>query len=145
MTQAAAKASVVVRCLAKAADFSVVLLLNAFLPVVVGALLGFIYMLVHDGMFSGQSIGKRLFRLKVMHVKNDLPCTIRESAVRNAPLGVATFFAIIPFWGWILAVLVGIPLVAIEIYLMVTRPGGHRLGDVMADTVVVEAGARPKR
>lgn len=59
--------------------------------------------------------------------------------IRNAPIGVATFFGIIPFWGWIILVLLGIPLLALEVYLMVTLANGGRLGDVMADTHVVEA------
>lgn len=102
-------------------------------------MLGFIYTLVHDGLHHGQSLGKWLFQLKVVHLKDNEVCTVRESVIRNAPLGVATFFGIIPFWGWIILVLLGIPLVALEVYLMMTLENGGRLGDVMADTRVVEA------
>ncbi len=132
------KTAVLTRCFAKGIDFSIVLLLNAVLPHVVGALLGFLYMLVHDGLFKGQSPGKRFFHLNVLHTKSRQVCSYRDSAIRNSPLGVATFFAIIPFWGWILLVLVGVPLVTLEIYLMATRADGYRLGDIMADTQVVE-------
>lgn len=129
--------TVFTRCLAKSIDLCVVLFLNSILSNVVGALLGFIYMLIHDGLFSGQSLGKRVFKLKSVSVHTRLPCGYRESAIRNAPIGIATFFAIIPFWGWILAIIVGIPVVVLEIYLMATRDKGQRLGDVMADTEIV--------
>ena len=59
-----------------------------------------------------------------MNLKTNEVCTLRESVIRNAPLGVAIFFGIIPFWGWIILVLLGIPLVALEIYLMMTLENG---------------------
>lgn len=133
------KVGTLTRCIAKGVDLCVIFLLSIVLPYPVGVLLGFFYTLVHDGIKDGQSLGKRLFHLKVIHLKDHKPCTLRESVIRNSPLGVATFFAIIPFWGWIILVLLGVPLVALEIYLMLTQPNGGRLGDVMADTKVVEA------
>jgi hypothetical protein len=54
-------------------------------------------------------------------------------------VGLCTFFAIIPIWGWIILFLVGIPLMAIEIYLLARVETRQRLGDVMADTEVVVA------
>lgn len=137
-TGSAAGVAVTTRCIAKAIDVGVIVVMSIVLPSPAGVFLGFLYMLVHDGLFRGQSPGKRICGLRVVHIKNDAPCTIRESAIRNAPLGVATFFAIIPFWGWIVAILLGIPLVALEMYLMLRLEGGGRLGDVMADTRVVE-------
>jgi hypothetical protein len=66
-----------------------------------------------------------------MHLKN--------VALRNLPVGVATFFQIIPVLGWILLVFIGVPLMAFEIWLMIRIPGSHRLGDVLGDTEVVSA------
>ena len=133
-----AKISTLTRCIAKGIDLGVIIMLSLILPPA-GAFLGFLYTLTHDGLYKGQSLGKYIFQLKVIHLKNDEPCTLRESMIRNATLGVATFFGIIPFWGWIILIVLGIPLVALEIYLMVTLENGGRLGDVMADTRVVEA------
>lgn len=133
------KVSTLTRCIAKGIDLCLIFLLSIVLPYPVGVLLGFIYTLIHDGIKDGQSLGKRLFHLKVVHLPERHACTIRESAIRNAPLGVATLFGIIPFWGWIILILLGIPLVALEIYLMLTQANGGRLGDVMADTKVIEA------
>jgi uncharacterized RDD family membrane protein YckC len=134
------------RVIAKLADLFLVLLIGgivgAILPRPLGSLLGFAYSLVADGMrfgpFRGQSVGKKLMRLRVVNVKSGHPASIRDSVLRNAPVGVATFFAIIPLWGWLILVLIGLPLMIMEIYLMVTVEAGHRLGDVMGDTEVVE-------
>ena len=133
------KASTILRFLAKLVDLLCVLIPSVFLPYPVGVLLGFLYTLVHDGIFQGRSIGKRFFKLQVLIVEEDgktKPCDYRQSVIRNATLGVATFFAIIPFWGWILLVLLGLPLVLLESYLMIRDPKGLRLGDVMAETQV---------
>lgn len=140
-----AKVSTLTRCVAKGIDICAIFLLAIILPYPVGVLLGFMYTLVHDGIHNGQSLGKWLFHLKVMNLKTNEPCTLRESVIRNAPLGVATFFGIIPFWGWIILVLLGIPMVTLEVYLMMTLANGGRLGDVMADTCVVEAPRPPKK
>lgn len=133
------KVSTLNRCLAKGVDLFVIFFLSLVLPYPLGVLLGFVYTMIHDGIRQGQSLGKWLFHLKVIHLKDNQPCTLRESIIRNSPLGVATFFGIIPFWGWIILLVLGIPLVALEIYLMMTLEHGGRLGDIMADTKVVEA------
>lgn len=72
-----------------------------------------------------------------LRVRDRRSASIRASVLRNAPVGVATFFAIIPVWGWIILGIVGIPLMIMEVYLMMTVETGHRLGDVMADTEVI--------
>ena len=70
-------------------------------------------------------------------VKERVPASIKASILRNAPVGVATFFAIIPVWGWIILGIIGIPLMVMEVYLMATVETGLRLGDVMGDTEVI--------
>jgi uncharacterized membrane protein len=137
------KASVLQRVLAKTVDLLLVFTLAAVLPYPVGPLAGFIYSLVADGVkifkFPGQSVGKKLFKLKVVQLVNGerKPPSLKASVLRNAPVGIATFFAIIPIWGWLILGLVGIPLMIMEIYLMLSVEQGHRLGDVMGDTEVV--------
>ncbi len=137
------KVSVANRVLAKLLDLAFVIVLVQVLPYPVGPLLGFLYSLVADGLpsrkFPGQSLGKRLLKLKVIHRVTRQPATLRDSAVRNAPVGVATFFAFIPVWGWLVLIVIGVPLMMVEVYLMLTVASGHRLGDVMGDTEVVEA------
>ncbi len=137
------KVSVVNRVAAKFIDIFVVILLAAIIPRPMGPLLGFFYSIFGDGInigtFRGQSIGKKLLRLQVMNTVQKRPVNWQDSAIRNTPVGVATFFAIIPIWGWLILALIGIPLMIMEIYLMVSVETGHRLGDVMGDTEVIEA------
>ena len=136
------KVSVVNRVIAKSIDIFIIFILAAILPYPVGPLLGFFYSIFGDGMnfgaFRGQSVGKKLIRLQVRSTITKKPGTWRESAIRNTPVGVATFFGIIPIWGWLILGLIGIPLMVMEIYLMLSVETGHRLGDVMGDTEVVE-------
>lgn len=115
--------------------------MNVVLPHPVGVLLGLLYTLFQDALIKeaggGQSLGKKFLKLRVHCKEGPGPLSLRESAIRNSPLAVAQFFAIIPFWGWIILVLLGVPLVLMEIYLMKNKPNGERLGDVMAETEVL--------
>lgn len=130
------------RVFAKLIDLSLVTFLAAFVLYPVGPLMGFLYSLLGDGMqkgpFRGQSLGKKLMGLQVLHTLRQEPANYRDSMFRNAPVGVATFFGFIPVWGWLILGLIGVPLMVIEIYLMLRIEKGHRLGDVMADTEVIE-------
>ncbi len=136
------KTSVINRVAAKLIDLALVISVAAILPYPLGPLVGFAYSLLADGIvykgIAGQSVGKRVLKLQVLNKDTHKPATYRESALRNAPVGVATFFAIIPVWGWLILGLIGMPLMAMEIYLMLTVESGHRLGDVMGETEVVE-------
>lgn len=129
------------RVLAKVIDLVLAFLVASILPNFIGPFLGFIYTLVADGLdfgtLSGQSLGKKVMDLQVRSTRTNRPCTYRESVIRNSPVGFVTFFSVIPFWGWLIAGFVGIPLLAIELYLMLKAESAHRLGDVMADTEVV--------
>lgn len=134
------------RVTAKFVDLAVVMVLSAMLYYPFGPLFGFLYSLFADALplkrFSGQSFGKKILKLKVISLKPGATAntriTYRDSMWRNAPVGVATFFALIPIWGWAILALIGFPLMIVEIYLLVRAPRGQRLGDVMADTEVVE-------
>src|ERR1700747_3239557 len=147
------KASVLHRVFAKAIDLTLVWLLTWALPVLypVGPLIGFLYSLSADslkfGSHQSQSVGKRIMRLQtvsqIRHTSDGMrePCNLKESIYRNAPVGVATFFALIPFWGWLGMIFVGVPLMVMEVYLMLSVEAGHRLGDVMGDSEVIPSTA----
>ncbi|MEK6707150.1 MAG: RDD family protein [Bdellovibrionota bacterium] len=136
------KAKVGNRVVAKVIDLVLVVTVAVMLPYPLGPLLGFLYSLVADGLsfkpFQGQSVGKKIMRLKVINMITKKPASLRDSVLRNSPVGVATFFAIIPVWGWLILGIVGIPLMVMEVYLMLSVESGHRLGDVMGDTEVIE-------
>jgi uncharacterized RDD family membrane protein YckC len=136
------KVSILFRLMAKMIDLLCVFILAMVLPYPVGPLLGFVYSLLSDGMnfwrFRGQSLGKKLMRLQTIKTTTQAPASWVESLYRNTPIGIATFFGIIPVWGWLMLCVIGVPLLMMEIYLMLSAETGHRLGDVMADTEVVE-------
>jgi uncharacterized RDD family membrane protein YckC len=140
--QSHAKVSVLNRIAAKAIDLLFVFILATLLPYPIGFFLGFLYSLLADGIqfknFHGQSLGKKLMKLQVVNVATQKPATFKDSVLRNTPVGVATFFGIIPIWGWIILGIIGVPLMVMEVYLMLTVETGHRLGDVMGDTEVIE-------
>ena len=133
-------ASVQKRVFAKFIDLLIVLFLGFIWRGGPGSILGFFYSIVADGLplksLSGQSLGKKLMHLRVMSGSG--PGTLKTSVVRNAPVGLVTFFMIIPFWGWLLAALIGIPLCLIEVSLIVRAERHQRLGDVMSESVVIE-------
>lgn len=129
-----AKVNVFSRIAAKMIDLLLGMFIGAvpILPYPLGPLLGFAYSLFGDGIqkgaFSGQSVGKKLMKLRVVRKGTQTPASWRDSALRNSPVGVATFFAIIPIWGWIILILIGLPLMIMEIYLMLSVETGQRLG-----------------
>jgi uncharacterized RDD family membrane protein YckC len=136
------KVHVVNRVIAKLLDFLIVFALAIGFPYPIGPLLGFIYSILADGVnfktFHGQSVGKKVMKLEVRSKVRGKPANWRDSILRNTPIGVVTFFAIIPVWGWLILVVIGVPVVLMEIYLMLRGEKGNRLGDVMADTEVIE-------
>jgi uncharacterized RDD family membrane protein YckC len=73
------------------------------------------YFLLSDALPNGQSIGKILLKIKVVHKKTMAPCSLVQSFLRNItfPLGIFDWFFI--FFG-----------------------SHRRLGDFMASTVVIK-------
>jgi uncharacterized membrane protein len=136
------RAPVLNRVVAKGIDIFLIIVMATILPGLIGPPLGIIYSLLADGitykMFHSQSVGKKVVGLQVRSLVSKGPGSYRDSAVRNSPIAFVTLFACIPVAGWLIAFLVGIPLILIEIYLMVRVETGYRLGDVMADTEVIQ-------
>ena len=131
-------ASLQSRLFAKFIDLLIVFMLARMIGTT-GAVLGFVYSLVADGLplekLRGQSLGKKWVGIRVVD-HDGRPAGLRTSVIRNLPVGFVTFLMIIPFWGWILSALVGIPLGLIELSLIARAEQHQRLGDVMADSLV---------
>lgn len=108
----------------------------------IGPILAAIYLLAADGLVHGQSIGKRLFGVRAMVRPppggRGRPAGYRESVLRNAPFALAALF-----WGvlyfWIVLLIVGVPILAYEAWRAWKDPLGLRMGDLFADTQVVDA------
>jgi uncharacterized RDD family membrane protein YckC len=84
------------------------------IAVVIGGILFFSYFLFADG-FKGQSVAKRILKMKVINIHTGIPCSLMCSFVRNI-MGVLGFF------DWIFIFFGNVP---------------RRLGDMAAGTVVV--------
>ncbi len=138
------------RAVARVLDLMLMFALALILPGVLGPIVAFTYSLCGDAMshlpvfrekltqYPGQSLGKIALGVRVIEIEGAESLTLKRSAIRNLPFGLMTFFLLIPLWGWLIAFLVGVPLIALEAYLMIRVPRGQRLGDAMAGTEVVE-------
>src|SRR3989338_407599 len=124
------------RLIAKAIDLSIVLICSPFFYPL-GLMIGTFYLMISDSIQNGQSVGKKFIGFAVVSLEDGKPCSAKQSLTRNLPLIIPCVLMIIPLWGWILALLLGIPLVILETYLLFKLDSGHRLGDVMADTTVI--------
>lgn len=129
------------RYLAKFIDLLLVLALAKLDRVFgfIAPLIGMTYILISDGLSQGRSLGKNLVGLQVV-IERDilLPCNFKHSTLRNLPIGVVVLFLVIPFWGWVLFFTLGLVILGVEAYQIYQDPGGLRLGDLIAETRVLE-------
>ena len=132
------------RFIAKGIDFFIVGFIWTFLSFIDASFLGMFagigYLLIADGFFEGQSLGKKIIKLKVMVIKDDQPvkCTYKSSILRNAILAVIMFSSI-PIIGWFILAPLGVLIIAIEAYFAYTDEKNRRIGDVLAGTFVEDA------
>ncbi len=131
------KADLTLRALARIADFSLAFVLARTAPQV-GPILAAFYLLVADGLMSGQSVGKRIFGVRTVLVPRRVPAGYHESVLRNAPFALIAIFWAVPLL-WPLLLVAGVPIVGFEAYMIFTDRLGIRIGDIFADTQVVDA------
>jgi uncharacterized RDD family membrane protein YckC len=137
------KADLTLRALARLVDLALAFAV-AHVGREAGPALAALYLLTADGLMQGQSIGKRLFGVRVMVLPprpatRGVPAGYRESVLRNAPFALAGLFYGLTLIGWFLLLVVGLPIVAFEAYMVWSDRLGIRIGDVFADTQVVDA------
>jgi hypothetical protein len=126
------------RLIGKAIDLITVVALVGLPIYPAGALAGFLYILICDGLKGGRSLGKRVVGLQVINTVTGKPADFKDSIVRNSTVAIPTLFSMVPIVGWFLWIVIGIPILAIEVYLMTRLDQQARLGDTMADTKVSE-------
>jgi uncharacterized RDD family membrane protein YckC len=131
------KADLTLRGLARLADFTLAWVVAQSAPQI-GPLLAAFYLLVADGLMSGQSVGKRLFGVRTVVVPRRAPAGWHESVLRNAPFALVAVFYAVPLL-WPVLFVVGLPIVGFEAYMIFTDRLGVRIGDIFADTQVVDA------
>jgi uncharacterized RDD family membrane protein YckC len=107
----------------------------ARLPDVIGLLAAIGYILVRDGLFNAQSVGKKIIGLRVMRVDGPgRSATFRESIIRNTPLAAAFLLFRIPYAGWVLGPLA----LCVEGLAAFGDEQGMRIGDLLARTFTVQ-------
>ncbi len=104
-----------------------------------GGILSLVFLLLADGMFGGQSVGKRICGIKVVFLPSRAPARYRDSLVRNAPLALIVLLSMMPVPLGLGAFLGGVFVIGgIEARRVFKDPLGLRLGDVWAQTQVVD-------
>jgi uncharacterized RDD family membrane protein YckC len=131
------KADLTLRGLARLADFALAFVLSLTAPQV-GPILAAFYLLVADGLMSGQSVGKKIFGVRTVVVPRRAPAGYHESLLRNAPFALVAVFWAVPLL-WPMLFVAGLPIVGFEAYMIFTDRLGIRIGDIFADTQVVDA------
>lgn len=131
------KADLTLRGLARAADFTLAWIVAQTAPQI-GPLLAAFYLLVADGLMNGQSVGKRIFGVRTVVVPRRAPAGWHESLLRNAPFALVAIFYAVPLL-WPVLFVVGLPILGFEAYMIFTDRLGIRIGDIFADTQVVDA------
>ncbi len=126
------------RLIGKAIDLTLMIAMASVPLYPAGPLAAFLYVLICDGFKDGRSLGKRVVGLQVINTTTGKPAQFKDSIVRNCTVAIPVLFFMVPLVGWLLWFLIGIPILAIEIYLMTRLDQHARLGDTMADTQVSE-------
>lgn len=129
------RASLFIRVFAKILDFIIVAVMAEVIPRA-GFYAGLFYMLIADSLFNGRSPGKYLMGIKTISVKEGLPCSVRESVIRNSPFAIGLLLYKIPLIGWIFLIFI----TAFEFLILLGSKEGMRLGDELAKTLVIEFG-----
>ena len=103
-----------------------------------GIVVALLYLLFADGMLQGQSMGKKLFGVKVVYLPTRQGARHRDSVLRNSPFGLVIILGMMPDLG-LRAFIAGCLVVgAIEVVKVLRDPLGLRLGDLWASTQVTD-------
>ena len=103
-----------------------------------GVVMALLYLLFADGMLQGQSPGKKLFGVKVIYLPTRQGARHRDSVLRNSPFGLAIILSMMPELGT-QAFFIGTAVVlALEITRCIRDREGLRLGDIWAQTQVID-------
>ncbi|MFT3709280.1 MAG: RDD family protein [Archangium sp.] len=103
-----------------------------------GVVVALLYILFADGILQGQSIGKKLFGIKVVYVPTKSGARHRDSVLRNAPFGLIVILSMMPELG-MRAFFAGLLVIgSIEALQCIRDKEGVRLGDIWAQTQVID-------
>lgn len=104
-----------------------------------GGVVALVFLSLADGLMDGQSVGKRMFGIKVVHLPTRAPAQFRESVLRNAPLSLIVLLGMMPEPLGLVAFAAGALVIGgVEAWKVFKDPLGIRLGDVWGQTQVVD-------
>jgi uncharacterized RDD family membrane protein YckC len=104
-----------------------------------GLVVALLYLLLADGIFHGQSVGKRIFGVKAVFLPIRTDARFRDSTLRNAPMALVVLLRMMPEPLGLRAGLAGLLVItAVEAWKAIRDPLGRRFGDVWAQTQVVD-------
>ncbi len=133
------KASLLLRAGARVVDVAVAWGLAVVCGAAAGPIVALLFLLLADGMLQGQSVGKRVFGVKVMHLPTRSAARHRDSTLRNAPLALVVLLGMMPPPLGMVAFSAGLAAIGgVECWRVLRDPLGQRLGDVWAQTQVVD-------
>jgi uncharacterized RDD family membrane protein YckC len=124
------------RLFAKIVDLGVFFLSYLFFGKA-GVVGGCVYLLIADSLFLGESLGKKLFGLRVLDLEKAIPCNLKQSIIRNLCVVAPLIFLYSGGWAILVTLIAMIPFYGIEIYIIMNPHSFHRIGDIMAETTVI--------
>ncbi|HZX43239.1 MAG TPA: RDD family protein, partial [Myxococcaceae bacterium] len=89
------RCSLLLRGMARLADVGVAWVL-ALAAGRAGLVVALLYLLLADGIFHGQSVGKRIFGVKAVFLPMRTDARFRDSTLRNAPLALIVLLRMMP-------------------------------------------------
>lgn len=101
-----------------------------FLGEILSGFLAMVYIVFRDGLFNGQSVGKKILGIRVVHT-DGRPISFVDSSFRNV------LFLFYPIYALTAAVIV------VEALVSLRDPQHRRLGDRIAKTCVVQKSGVP--
>ena len=132
------RCSTILRVLARTADLGLAYGLSLAAGRA-GLVVAVLYLLLADGFFRGQSVGKRIFGVKAVYLPSRTDARFRDSTLRNAPLALVVLLRMMPEPLGFRAALAGLLVIGgVEAWKAWRDPLGRRLGDVWAQTQVVD-------
>ena len=139
MSEEFTRAGLLVRTVAKILDFIIIAAAVEIVPKA-GFFAGLTYLLIGDGLFNGQSLGKKLVGLRVVSADSRQPCTFRDSILRNGIFAIGYLVSRVLWIGWILIIIIA----ALEFIILLGSKDKMRIGDEIAKTIVIN-GPQVKR
>lgn len=103
-----------------------------------GIVMALLYILFADAMIYGQSLGKKMFGVKAIFLPTRAPVRHRDSVLRNAPFGLVIILFMMPDLGFKAFIGGTIVIGGIEAFNAWRHPQGLRLGDLWAQTQVID-------